>query len=110
MASQKITLDQARSLLARMGLPVWNEGQNGFVPHARGGRTGTQAVKAAARIDLTYRMAGGYTIGSRDLADFPEVAEEFRWAVDKAPEHGFLITWPEAASRLGLTRATTEES
>lgn len=110
MASPKITLDQARALLARMGLPIGGDGQNGFVPQARGGRSGFQPVKAAARIELTYRTASGYTLASRDLDDFPEAREEFRWAVDKAEAHGFAIVWPGAGARLELTRAATEES
>lgn len=107
MANQKIALDQARSLLARMGLPVWNDGQNGFVPQARGGRSGYQPVKAATRIELTYRTVSGYTLAGSDLDDFPEAREEFRWAVDKAAAHGFAIVWPEGSARLELTRATT---
>lgn len=110
MANQKITLDQARALLARMGLPVAADGRDGFVPQARGGRSGYQLVKAAVRIELRYRMAGGYTLGGSDLDEFPEAREEYRWAVDKAAAHGFAIVWPEGSARLELTRATTGES
>ncbi|WP_404870952.1 hypothetical protein ACI1MP_37505 (plasmid) [Kitasatospora griseola] len=106
-APRKITLDQARQLLAAIGVPVGSDGQEGFVPLARGGRSGVQPVKSAEMIELTYQLAGGYILGSRDLDDFPEQRETFRWAVDRAPSHGYRITWHEGSARMYLQRADT---
>ncbi|MFF2618544.1 hypothetical protein [Kitasatospora sp. NPDC058046] len=104
----KISTDQARRLLATLGLPVHQPGTtDGFHATARGGRTGIQEVKAAVRITLHYRYAGGVQLTGRDLDEhggLDEIREQYRWAVDRAPRHGYTITWEERTAYLTLTR------
>ncbi|MGW4694038.1 hypothetical protein ACWEO1_16785 [Kitasatospora cineracea] len=105
--ARKITLAQTRRLLAEIGVPVGGDGREGFVPIARGGRSGFQEVKSAEMIELTYQLAGGYVLGGRDLDDFPEQRDTFRWAIDRAPGHGYRITWDGKSARMYLRRADT---
>ncbi|MFF2618306.1 hypothetical protein [Kitasatospora sp. NPDC058046] len=103
---QKITLVQAQRLFREMGLAVGDDDQAGFTFHAVGGRTGNLPVKAAHRIDVEYQVQGGYTLTRRHMEDNPDVLEHFRWAAEKAPIHGYTITWEPNSARMELTRST----
>ncbi|MET9611699.1 hypothetical protein [Kitasatospora indigofera] len=101
-ALRKITLVEANKLFSAMGLPVHQEGRTaGFHPTARGGRA--QFVKAAHRIDVEYRFAGGMRLASSDLAEDRELREHFEWAVERAPRYGFVAAWNRGAV-LEITR------
>lgn len=104
MATDKISLDQAHKLLAAMGLPVADQGREGFRATARGGRTGTQAVKAARMVQVNYHLSRGARLTGRDIGDLPEVSERFQWAVAKASEYGYVAEWRPGSDRIYLTR------
>ncbi|MFE2912457.1 hypothetical protein ACFXI0_07870 [Kitasatospora indigofera] len=96
-AIRKITIIEAIGLFTTMGLPVHQDGQTaGFHATARGGRS--QFVKAAHRIDVHYRFAGGTPLASGDLADDHELREFFERAVERAPRHGFVVAWNGGAT------------
>ncbi|WP_329492926.1 hypothetical protein [Kitasatospora herbaricolor] len=116
-AAKKISIDQACRLFTAMGLPLHTpgpDGADGFTATARGGRTGIQPVKAAERITLHYRYAGGYQLLGPDVQEpspdtpdpvLAEIRSHFAWAVQRAPDHGHTITWTPGTAYLTPTRA-----
>ncbi|WP_030237980.1 hypothetical protein [Streptomyces sp. NRRL S-350] len=102
--AKKITLAQAERLFRAMGLAIGSDGQEGFTFRARGGRDGSRAVKSSHQIEVRYRLAGGYTLMGNDLDGLPEVIEHYRWAVEKAPQHGYTVTWRPANVWMEVTR------
>ncbi|MGY0466622.1 hypothetical protein ACW14Y_41155 [Kitasatospora sp. cg17-2] len=106
--AKKITLVQAERLFRGMGLPIGEgDDREGFVFRARGGRDGSRSVKSSHLVEVRYRLAGGYSLMGNDLAGLPEVQEHYRWAVEKAPLHGFTVTWRPANVWMEITRTTS---
>ncbi|MEV7930484.1 hypothetical protein [Kitasatospora sp. NPDC088779] len=103
--AKKITLIQAELLFSAMGLAIGGDDREGFVFRARGGRDGSRSVKSSHQIEVRYRLAGGYTLMGNDLDGLPEVMEHYRWAVEKAPHHGYTVTWRPANVWMEVTRS-----